>query len=304
MSDIQVNLTETGPAFSRIVSGVMTWGVWGKKYNTAEMQQLIEECVESGISTFDHADIYGGYTTEEEWGKALKASYIDRKDIQIITKCGIKLTTPNRPTYKIKSYDTSADHIQLSVENSLRYLQTDYIDLLLIHRPDPLLDPEAVAEVIENLKGQGKVKWFGVSNFTKDQFELLNSYTPLTTNQIEASLLHLEPLYDGTLDQCQQLLIRPMAWSPIGSGKIFDLEQKEILKIRAKADEICQRYDNTFHVDQLLLAWLMKHPSGILPVIGSGRIARIQKAIAACDITITREEWFEMLEASRGHEIA
>lgn len=304
MSDIQVKLTKNGPSISKIVAGVMSWGIWGKKYDTAQMQQLIEECVDSGISTFDHADIYGHYTTEQEWGKAFKSSSLNRANVQIITKCDINLITPNRPKNNINHYDSSSKHIEQSVNSSLSNLQSDYIDILLIHRPDPLLRAEEVASVIEKLKKEGKVKYFGVSNFTTHQFALLNSFTPLITNQIEASLLHFEPIFDGTLDQCQQLGIRPMAWSPLGGGKVFKLEQEQILAIRTKADEICQRYDNKFHLDQLLLAWLMKLPSGIIPVIGSGKIKRIRKAIEACSINISRQEWFELLEASRGHEVA
>jgi len=221
-----------------------------------------------------------------------------------VTKCGINLITPNRPAYKIKSYNTAANHIQESVDRSLANLNTDYIDLLLIHRPDPLMDAAEVADIVEQLKSAGKVKHFGVSNFTPSQYELLDSYTPLVTNQVEVSLLHTDPIYDGTFDQCQRLQVRPMAWSPMGGGKIFGMEQEDLFPIQAKAGEIIKRYDHAFEMDQLLLAWLMKLPCGILPVIGTGRIDRLEKAAAAVDIDITRDEWFELLEAARGHEVA
>jgi len=301
---MQVELAPNGPSLSRIVAGVMLWGVWGKKYDAAQIQKLIEKCLELGITTFDHADIYGHYTTEAEWGKAFKMSSIDREKIEIVTKCGINLITPNRPDNKVQSYNTSSDHILASVDRSLANLQTSYVDLLLIHRPDPLLNAHEVAETIEKLKSDGKVLHFGVSNFTPAQFELLNSFTPLVTNQVEASLLHSNSIYDGTFDQCQRLNIKPMAWSPMGGGKVFGMEQEDVLRIRQKGEEIIKRYDNTFHLDQLLLAWLLKLPSQVLPVVGTGRIDRLEKAAASVNIEITKDEWFELLEAARGHQVA
>lgn len=282
----------------------MSWGEWGKKFDAVQTQQMIEKCLELGITTFDHADIYGHYTTEADWSKGYKLSGIDRATIEIVTKCGIKLTTPNRPDYKIKSYNTSRQHILDSVDRSLSNLQTDYIDLLLIHRPDPLMNAAEVAEAFEKLKSSGKVLHFGVSNFSPSEYELLDSYTPLVTNQVEASLLHLDPLYDGTFDQCQRLQARPMVWSPMGGGKVFGREQEDVIAIRAKGAEICKRYDDAFQLDQLLLAWLMKLPCGILPVVGTTRMDRLSKAAEAVDISITYEEWYELLEVARGHEIA
>ena len=301
---MKVQLSTNGPSLSRIVAGVMSWGQWGRKFDAIEIQKLIEKCLELGITTFDHADIYGHYTTEADWGKGYKLSLIDRDKIEIVTKCGINLTTPNRPQYKIKCYSTERQHIIDSVDRSLNNLQTDYIDLLLIHRPDPLMNAAEVAEIIEQLKSSGKVLHFGVSNFTPSQYELLDSYTPLVTNQVEASLLHLDPIYDGTFDQCQRMQVRPMVWSPMGGGKVFGMEQEDVIAIRAKGAEICKRYDDSFELDQLLLAWLMKLPCGLLPVIGTGRTDRLTKAAAAVDITITNEEWYELLEVARGHEIA
>ncbi len=301
---MKVPLSVKGPSFSRIVAGVMSWGIWGKGFNTKEIQQLIEKCLELGITTFDHADIYGHYTTEADWGKAYKLSSIDREKIEIVTKCGINLMTPNRPQYKLNSYNTSGQHILDSVDRSLSNLQVEYIDLLLIHRPDSLMNAAEVAEAVEQLKSSGKVVHFGVSNFSPSEFELLDSYTPLVTNQVEVSLLHLDPIYDGTFDQCQRLQIRPMAWSPMGGGKMFDMEHDRIKEIHTKGEEICKRYDHTFQLDQLLLAWLLKLPSGILPVIGTGRIDRLEKSAAAIDINISREEWYDLLEVARGHQIA
>lgn len=288
---------------SRIVFGVMKWGVWGHNLPTDAMQKLIEQSVQLGVTSFDHADIYGHYTTEAAFGAALKNKSSLREKIEIVTKCGIKMLTPNRPNHKIKSYDSSRSHILASVERSLQNLHTDYIDLLLIHRPSPLMNPVEIAEAFETLRQSGKVKHFGVSNFTPSQFAMLNHYFKLETNQVEASILHHEPFFDGTFDQCLQNDIPPMAWSPLGGGSIFtDLESEQVQRIRKTAENLGEKYHAD--IDQILLAWLLKHPSKIYPVLGTARIERVQKAVDAMQIDLTQEEWFELLEAARGHEVA
>lgn len=299
------SLSEHGPQFSRIVFGVMKWGLWGHQLNTQDMLRLMEASVEYGVTTFDHADIYGNYTTEAEFGEALKLKPGLREQIQLVTKCGIKMQVPQRPHHRIKSYDTSPEHIRASVDRSLRNLNTDYIDLLLIHRPSPLMDADLIAGEFEYLKKEGKVRYFGVSNFTPAQFDLLNSRFPLVTNQVEASLLHLPPFTDGTLDQCQQHRIRPMAWSPLGGGGIFSASPGEqAQRILSTARAIIERREQDIGADQLLLAWLMRHPSGILPVVGTARIERLRAAADAAHIMLSREEWFELLQASTGSEVA
>jgi predicted oxidoreductase len=157
---------------SPIIAGCMKWGQWGVKYSTAQYLQLIEDCIVNKITSFDHADIYGDYTVEEEFGNALKPKPHLRQQIQLITKCGIRRFTPNRPEHKINSYDTSRLHIITSAERSLKNLKTDYLDLLFIHRPDPLMNPHEIAEAFSHLKKEGKVLHFGVSNFTQKLFML------------------------------------------------------------------------------------------------------------------------------------
>ena len=296
-------LSPHGPTFSRLVWGVMTWGVWGKNYSTQEMLRLIEYGVEHGITTFDHADIYGHYTTEAEFGQALKGRSGLRQKMQLVTKCGIKLVTPNRPQYTFHGYDTSREHIRWSVEQSLKNLQTDYLDLLLIHRPSPLMHPDDIAEEMGQLMKEGKVRHFGVSNFTPSQFQMLRSRIPLVTNQVEASLLHLDPFWDGTLDQLLEHNIQPMVWSPLGGGKMFtDQEDERVLRIRKVAAELAETRAGAT-IDQILLAWLLMHPSGILPVLGTGRAERMESAIKALRIQLTRDEWFMLWTASMGEEV-
>ncbi|MEM6377168.1 MAG: aldo/keto reductase [Bacteroidota bacterium] len=296
-------LSENGPIFSRIVSGVMTWGIWGKDYDTQGMNTLLNQAVALGITTIDHADIYGHYTTEAAFGAALAKSPDLRSEIQLISKCGIKLTTPNRPSHKIKSYDTSKEHILQSVDQSLSNLQTDYLDLLLIHRPSPLLDADEVGEAFESLKFQGKVKHFGVSNFTVSQMELFASRFSIVTNQIEANLMHLAPFIDGTLDYCQTKRFKPMAWSPLGGSAFFgNPDDERVNRIQKVAQELAEKYGD-YQVDQILLAWLLRHPAKILPVLGTGRIERLEAAIQAAKLELSREDWFVLWSASIGAEV-
>lgn len=211
MAVSQTNLAKGGPRCSRLVAGLWRLASWGLR--DAELLDLIHACLDLGITTFDHADIYGGYTNEELFGRALALEPALRERMQLVTKCGIKLVSAHRPAHTFHCYDTSQAHIVASVENSLRLLGTDCLDLLLIHRPDPLLDADEMAEAFAALRQAGKVLHFGVSNFTPWQFDLLASRLdfPLVTNQVEVSVLHLETLHDGTLDQCQRLGIAPMA---------------------------------------------------------------------------------------------
>ena len=298
----RIRLSKDGPDCSRIVAGVMKWGSWGKGLSTEEMHRLIDRCLALGISTFDHADIYGGYSAEAEFGRALSRVAGRRKMIQLVSKCGIRLKSKNRPSHKIKSYDTSAEHIIRSVEESLKNLQTDYLDLFLIHRPSPLMDADEIASAFHRLKIAGKVLHFGVSNFTPAQFALLNDRFPLVTNQIQVSALHLEPFLDGSLDQAQQHRISPMAWSPVGGAKMFDEAGNErISRLRAKVQEIAGHY--RVEEEQVLLAFLLRHPSKIIPVMGTTRVDRLQAAVEAEQVVLSRESWFEIWEASVGQEV-
>ncbi|MGK0365014.1 MAG: putative oxidoreductase [Saprospiraceae bacterium] len=299
----KINLSAEGPTFSRIVAGVMSWGVWGADFSVKKTEEYINQCLDLGISTFDHADIYGHYTTEKLFGDATKGSSSLREQMQLVSKCGIKLTTPNRPNHAIKSYDTSKAHIIESVEKSLENLQTDYLDALLIHRPSPLMYPEEIAEAFEQLHEQGKVLHFGVSNFTAAQLDLFSASIPLITNQIEVSLLLRAPMTDGTLDKCLEKGIVPMAWSPMAGGRLFSNEPNEqILRVRKTAAPLQEKYN--ISLDQLLTAWLLKHPTSIIPVFGSTKIERLKAAVEALDVHLTREEWFSLLEAAEGSEIA
>ena len=280
----------------------MKWGQWGSKFTTAEYLQMIEECLANDITTFDHADIYGDYTTEEEFGAALKKNPSLRSKMQIITKSGIKRLTANRPQHTIQSYDTSKEHIISSLEKSLIDFNTDYIDILLIHRPDPLMHPDEIAEAFSHLKTQGKVLEFGVSNFSPWQVEMIHSRFRVKYNQIEVSVLQLESFHNGQLDQCIQHNIIPMAWSPLGAGKLLsDIEEVRNTRILAAAQFIADKYDLT--IDQILLTFLFTHPAIIIPVLGTTKINRLKKAMEVSTLKLEREEWFMLWRASTGHEV-
>ena len=276
----------------------MTWGKWGKQLNKKEMIALMNHCLENHITTFDHADIYGGYTNEADFGEAFKASGIVREEIEIISKCGIQYICDNREN-KVKHYNYSKDYIIWSVEKSLKDLQTDYLDLLLLHRPSPLMEPQEIATAVMILKAQGKIKHFGVSNFTDSQMDLIASKIPIEVNQIEYSLTQNKAMYDGTIDYMTVNSVLPMAWSPLGS--LFKEDNEQTRRIHKQLGELMDKYNAS--EDQLLLAWLLKHPSRIHPVIGTTDLTRITKSVEATQIDLDIEDWFLMLLASQGHKV-
>lgn len=284
------------------VAGCMRWGAWGASFTTAEYRNMIENCLQYGITSFDHADIYGDYTTEAEFGLALKDNPSIRHRLKLITKCGIQMLSPNRLRHSIKSYNTSGSHVIRSVEQSLENFGTDYIDVLLIHRPDPLLDPAEIAETIELLKQQGKVLSFGISNFLPHQADLLVKHTLVEYNQVEISLLHLNALMDGTLEHCMKHSITPMAWAPLGGGLFSDENHPRFRAISATAAELAEKYNTG--MNEILLAWIHTHPSGILPVIGTTKLERLLQAKVAAGIRLEREDWFMLYAASTGNEVA
>lgn len=289
--------------FSPLIIGAMRLGKWGKGFDTQQYANFIHGCLELGLNTFDHADIYGDYTTEAEFGAALKKEASLRKEIKLITKCGIKMISPNRLDHTVKSYDLGSEHIIRSVNSSLLALETDYIDLLLLHRPDYLMVPDEIANTFQQLKDSGKVLQFGVSNFSVDQFDLLNDKHSLITNQIEVSVLKRKAFDDGTLDQCLRQGIKPMAWSPLGGGTLFqNSDDQTIQRIQKVGNQLCEKY--SCQLDQLLYAWVLKHPSSIIPVLGTGNLQRVKIAKAALEINLSREDWYMLWSAATGNEVA
>jgi predicted oxidoreductase len=285
--------------YSRIIAGCMTWGGRGAGLSQQEAARLIQQCVDYGISTFDHADIYGGYTTEAEFGPAFLASGIDRGKLQLISKCGIQYPCPERPL-KVKHYQYDAGYIIASVERSLKHLKTTYLDLLLLHRPSPLMHPEVVAEAISALQQSGKVLSFGVSNFSPAQMALIESAIPVAAHQFECALTAPNAMFNGQLDDCLIRSRTAMAWGPLGNFfKSGNGVQHE--RISSMLKRLCETYNAS--ESQILLAWLLKHPSGIHPIIGTTKSERHRLAVKALDIDLELQDWFLLLEAAQGQQV-
>jgi len=289
--------------FSPLIVGVMRLGAWGAKLSTQQVESYIDQCLDLGLTDFDHADIYGHYTEEGRFGDVLRRRPDLAQRVQLTTKCGIKILADNRPAHTLKSYNATKAHIIQSTDNSLQYLGVERLKLQMIHRPDWLLHPHEVAEAVEQLKAAGKIEHFGVSNFTASQFDMLNAFTPLATNQIEFSLTNRQPLNDGTLDLCLKLGLSPTAWSPFGGGEIFGASNKpDIQRIQQAATLLGKQYNAT--IDQILLAWLLKHPAGVVPIVGSSKVSRVASALKATEINLSHEHWYRLLQAATGHEVA
>jgi predicted oxidoreductase len=290
--------------FSQLVYG--TWRVLDDA-DTATPQHLmarLEKCVELGITTIDTAEIYGLYRVEEFIGSALKLNPAFREKLEIVTKFGIYVPSEFHPDRKTAFYNATAERIVKSAEKSLRFMGIDHIDCLLVHRPDWLTSIDETAEGLNRLLKAGKIGSAGVSNYNVHQFEALNSRMdqPLVTNQVEMHLLHMDAIYDGTLDQAQRLRFAPMAWSPLGGGRIMDASNEAAQRLAKAAEVMSAKYDGAT-VDQLAYAWIMAHPSQPLPVIGTNKLDRITHTAKSADIALEREDWYALWTAAKGHGI-
>ena len=282
---------------SRIIHGLWRLADW--KLSDQQLLKLTEQSIELGVTSFDHADIYGNYSCESLFGDALSLKPSLRDEIQIISKCGIKLESNKFPERKLKTYDYSYEHIVTSVENSLKNLKTNYLDVLLLHRPSPFFNPEEVAKAFSYLKRRGQVLNFGVSNFNSLQFDMLNSYTDekLVTNQVEISPYCLEHFENGNLDFFLKERINPMAWSPLAGGRLLNPKSEKGQKIYKVLLEIADELELD-EIDQVIYAWLLKHPVGIMPIVGTSKIERIKNAVDAISIEMSHEQWFRIYEAT------
>jgi predicted oxidoreductase len=301
-SSPRLHIAPNGPEFSRIVLGLWRLGSW--QMSAQQRVTFLEQALALGVTTIDQADIYGDYQSESLLGEAIALAPHLRDQFQFVSKCGIKLVSNNRPAHGVQHYDTSAAHIIASAEQSLRAMQIEQLDLLLIHRPDPLMDADEIAGAFRQLQESGKVRHFGVSNFTNSQFELLAARVPLVTNQVELSLLHMQALHDGTLDLCQRLRMAPMIWSALGGGSLFrPLSEQDERSQRISAVLVRIAAELDVSTATVALAWILQHPSRPLVLTGSGRIAAIQAAILATTIVLSREQWFALWCASAGKNV-
>jgi predicted oxidoreductase len=288
----------SGPELSPVIAGM--WRIAGWNLSVQARVRWIEQALELGVTSFDHADIYGDYGAEALFGEALHAAPGLRRRMRLVTKCGIRLRSAHRP-YRVNHYDTSASYVRAQVEQSLRHLHTERLDLVLIHRPDYLMDAAALAETFAVLTREGKVAHWGVSNHSASQFALLHQRHPLVTNQIELSPLRMDALDDGTLDQAQQLGLRPMIWSPLAGGRLITGEDEQAVRVRSEMRRIAERHG--ISLATLAFAWVLRHPSRPYPITGTGRIEGVREAVAALDVQLDAEDWYAIWTASKGHSV-
>jgi predicted oxidoreductase len=295
-------LAENAPEVSAIAYGVWRLSKDPEGASVARVRAKIDACLEAGITTFDHADIYGGYTCEGLFGQALAEAPELREEMEIVTKCGVRQPCAALPGVEVAHYDASAQTIVACVDRSLKELQTDRIDVLLIHRPDWLTSAEETADGLIDVMETGKVLSVGVSNYTVHQYALLTEFLgePPVTNQIEVSLLHMDALYDGTLDQCQAHDVHPQAWSPLAGGRLFG-DTPEGVRTREALTRIGAEYGAS--ASQIALAWIAMLPSLPQLIIGTNDIARIHEAAQATDIELSREHWYALWEAAQGRRV-
>jgi predicted oxidoreductase len=283
----KIYLSDSGPKVSSAIYGFWRWSNEGESSLKA-IESVTNLCLELGINTFDHADIYGNAQVEELFGKVIANKSFKREDIVLFSKCGIRYTSGN----KLEYYDNSREHILESVHTSLKNLKTDYLDIFLLHQADVLIDPEETAQALTELVTQGKVKHIGIANFSVFEHQLLASYLskPIVTNHIELNLLNTTAIEDGRVDFIKQRFSKPLAWSPLAGGRILNGTDEKAVKVRAKLEEIGKKYNA--NVEQTAVAWLAR--LGTLPIIGSISEQRIRNAASSFEIKLSREDWYEL----------
>lgn len=298
----KVQMSPGGPSLSSFVQGYWRMTEWQR--STQEHLSFLNQHIELGITTVDHAHVYGDPSCESLFGEALKLSPSLRDKIQIVTKCGIDLVSPNNQDEKVNHYNSSREAVLSSVELSLTRLGVDSIDLLLIHRPDYLADLDELAAAFEALEESGKVQHFGVSNFSDTQYASLQSRldSSLVTNQVEINPLNTAVLDNGVLDQLQTLRVRPMAWSCLAGGRFFSDESEQVVRTKYILNKVAEEI-GAESIDQVLFAWACRLPSKPVPIIGSGNIERVKSALASQKLELTHEQWYRIWVAAKGHGV-
>lgn len=292
----KIYLSDSGPKVSEAIYGFYRWTE--EELSSTKMESIINLCLELGINTFDHADSYGGYQCEEVFGKAIANKSIKREDLVLFTKCGEKIPHSSKPDIRVKHYDTSSEHIIRSLDNSLKNLRTDYIDVFLLNNLDPISDLESTALTLQKLKESGKIKNIGVVNFSVFQHQLLSSYlkSPIVTNHIELNLLNTTALDNGQIDYIKQKYMRPLATAPLAEGKIADSTDRVPLWVRAKLEELAPKYNAD--IESIAVAWLVK--LGALPLIGTTDEKRIRNIANAFTIDLDRQDWYSLYNIAKG----
>jgi predicted oxidoreductase len=282
-------------SISPIVQGL--WRLTDWNWTSDETVKFIESCLALGVTTFDAAEIYGNYMGEERIGEVLRVAPHLRNQMEIVTKTGINMFSDKR-NYKMSHYDTRKQKVVTSCQESIKRMNCDVLDVFLIHREDPLIDHRELGKTLDELVDAGWVKSVGVSNFDPMKFDALQSYMKhkLITNQIECSPVCFEHFNNGNMDYLQKTNVRPMIWSPLAGGRLFTSNDEKNVRARKKIDEIAQRHG--VEIETIVFAWLLYHPVGAIPISGSGKIKRLQQALAGLNIALTHEEWYEIYTAS------
>ena len=298
----RVQLAKQGPELSRVVYG--TWRLLATQPTAQEINRRLHACLELGVTTVDTAEIYGLYEVEKALGAALALSPGLRDKLELVTKAGIYVPCGYHPERRTAHYNATGARLIKSLDKSLRWLGTDRIDLFLVHRPDWLTRADDTAGGLNHLLRDGKIRAAGVSNYSAAQFDALNACLeqPLTANQVELSLLHMEPLSDGTLQQCERLGVLPMAWSPLAGGKLFASDDPAAQRLAAAAAAMSPRYGGAT-LEQLACAWVLAHPSRPAAVIGTNKVERIRCAAQAESLALEREDWYALWEAAQGRKV-
>ncbi|MDO5410426.1 MAG: aldo/keto reductase [Lachnospiraceae bacterium] len=285
---------------SQVVAGCMRAADSGMEEK--DFLKFVEECMEMGVTTFDHAPVYGNYTCERLFGDAVLRKRPElRHKMQIVTKTGIVL--PGRNNNKTIYYESTKKEIRKEMDESLQKLGTDYVDLLLVHRPDPLANPEETADALDGLVEEGKVRYIGVSNFMPSQITMLQSYmkNSIVTNQIELSVKTTDNFFNGATDDAFTRRMPLMAWSPLGGGSVFSGDDERSVCLRKVIQEIAETHNTT--MDTIMYAWLFVHPVRIAAITGTMNADRIKNAVNALEIQLSYDEWYQILEASRGFPV-
>ncbi|MFD2178972.1 aldo/keto reductase [Veronia pacifica] len=296
----RISMCPDGPEFSRVSQGYWRMAEWGM--TPQQRLSFLKQHLELGVTTVDHAHVYGNPPCEVLFGEALKLEPSVRQQIEIISKCGI---IPPNGDVSIAHYNSSKRNVLESVDLSLSRLGVDHLDVLLLHRPDWLMHADDIADAFEQLKTSGKVQHFGVSNFTPSQFSLLQSRlsSSLVTNQVEINPLNMGVLEDGTLDQLQEKRVAPMAWSCLAGGRLFNEDSEQVRRLRLVLEELVAETSAT-SIDQIVYSWIASLPSRPILISGSGKIDRLMHAVDAMNISLTHEQWYRVWVASKGHGVA
>lgn len=301
MNRVKINRNVT---YSKIIQGFWRLNDW--QMSAQDLNRYLHQLVEMGVTTMDHADIYGDYRCEQLFGEALALSPELRNQIELVSKCGIILPTDQFAQFDGHRYDLSKQHIVEAVNRSLHNLQTDTLDTVLIHRPSPLMNPNEVRDALDVLVEEGKIKSFGVSNFNNTQYDLLNQGIKphklhIAVNQLEVSPYHAAPIYDGTIDHMYQDDVKIMAWSPLAGGKLLNVEDAKSKRVMAIISPLAYKYNVA--PASIVTAWLMKHPATIMPIMGTSQIERMQDAVKGLELKLTDQEWFDIYVAVLGQDI-